>query len=117
MIPFQFNIDIIDELEKALPGYDLITPQFVIDELIGLKNNKKSKIRVNANLALKITNSPSIKIKDIPLKDNESVDDALIRISKILATNDIELRKRAKAKGIVVAYLRQKRYISIDGKL
>jgi len=117
MIPFQFNIDIIDELEKAFPSFDLIAPQFVVSELKGLSKNKKSKIRVNATLALKIINSPSIKIKNIPLKENESVDDALIRISKILATNDIQLKKRAKEKEIVVAYLRQKRYISIDGML
>ncbi|MCC7553150.1 MAG: twitching motility protein PilT [Methanobacteriaceae archaeon] len=117
MIPFQFNVDIIDELEKAFPSYNLVTPLFVIDELKGLKNNKKSKIRVNASLALKIANSSKIEIKNIPLNKNESVDDALIRVSKVLATNDIDLKKRAKEKGIVVAYLRQKRYINIDGKL
>jgi rRNA-processing protein FCF1 len=117
MIPFQFNVDIIDELEKALPSYDLTTPKFVIDELNGLKKNEKSKIRVNASLALKIAKSNSITIKNISLNENESVDDGLIRISKVLATNDIELKKRAKEKGITVVYLRQKRYISIDGKL
>ena len=117
MVPFQFNVDIIDELEKALPSYKLTTPIFVINELKGLKRNNKGKIRLNADLALKLANSSNIEIKDISLENNETVDDALLRVSELLATNDIELKKRARKKGITVAYLRQKKYIAIDGKI
>ena len=117
MVPFQFNVDIIDELEKALPSYKLTTPIFVINELKGLKRNNKGKIRLNADLALKVANSSNIEIKDISLENNETVDDALLRVSEVLATNDIELKKRARKKGITVAYLRQKKYIAIDGKI
>lgn len=117
MVPFQFNVDIIDELEKVLPSYKLTTPIFVINELKGLKRNNKGKIRLNANLALKLANSSNIEIKDISLENNETVDDALLRVSEVLATNDIELKKRARKKGITVAYLRQKKYIAIDGKI
>ena len=117
MVPFQFNVDIIDELEKALPSYKLTTPIFVINELKGLKRNNKGKIRLNADLALKLANSSNIEIKDISLENNETVYDALLRVSEVLATNDIELKKRARKKGITVAYLRQKKYIAIDGKI
>ena len=117
MVPFQFNVDIISELEKILPSYKLTTPSFVINELKGLRNNNKGKTRLNANLALKLANSSKIEIKDISLLENETVDDALLRVSEVLATNDIELKKRAKDKGITVAYLRQKKYIAIDGKI
>ena len=117
MVPFQFNVDIIAELEKILPSYKLTTPSFVINELKGLKNNNKGKTRLNANLALKLANSSKIEIKDISLLENETVDDALLRVSEVLATNDIELKNRAKDKGITVAYLRQKRYIAVDGKI
>ncbi|EEE41298.1 MAG: PIN domain-containing protein [Methanobrevibacter smithii] len=117
MVPFQFNVDIIDELEKVLPSYKLTTPIFVINELKGLKRNNKGKIRLNADLALKLANSSNIEIKDISLENNETVDDALLRVSEVLATNDIELKKRARKKGITVAYLRQKKYIAIDGKI
>lgn len=117
MVPFQFNVDIIDELEKALPSYKLTTPIFVINELKGLKRNNKGKIRLNADLALKLANSSNIEIKDISLENNETVDDALLRVSEVLATNDIELKKCARKKGITVAYLRQKKYIAIDGKI
>ena len=117
MVPFQFNVDIITELENKLPSYKLTTPSFVINELKGLKNNNKGKTRLNANLALKLANSSKIEIKDISLLENETVDDALLRVSEVLATNDIELKNRAKDKGITVAYLRQKRYIAVDGKI
>lgn len=117
MVPFQFNVDIIDELEKVLPSYKLTTPIFIINELKGLKRNNKGKIRLNADLALKLANSSNIEIKDISLENNETVDDALLRVSEVLATNDIELKKRARKKGITVAYLRQKKYIAIDGKI
>ena len=117
MVPFQFNVDIITELENLLPSYKLTTPSFVINELKGLKRNNKGKIRLNANLALKLANSSKVEIKDISLLENETVDDALLRVSEVLATNDIELKKRAKDRGITVAYLRQKKYIAIDGKI
>ena len=117
MVPFQFNVDIITELEKLLPSYKLTTPSFVINELKGLKKNNKGKTRLNANLALKLANSSKVEIKDISLLENETVDDALLRVSEVLATNDIELKKRAKDKGITVAYLRQKKYIAVEGKI
>ena len=109
MVPFQFNVDIIDELEKLLPSYKLTTPQFVINELKGLKHNKNNTIRLNASLALKLAKSSNIEIKDISLNEGETVDDALLRVSEVLATNDIDLKKRAKNKGISVVYLRQKK--------
>ena len=117
MVPFQFNVDIITELENLLPSYKLTTPSFVINELKGLKKNNKGKIRLNANLALKLANSSKVEIKDISLLENETVDDALLRVSEVLATNDIELKNRAKDKGITVAYLRQKKYIAVEGKI
>ena len=117
MVPFQFNVDIITELEKILPSYKLTTPSFVINELKGLKRNNKGKIRLNANLALKLANSSKVEIKDISLLENETVDDALLRVSEVLATNDMELKKRAKAKGITIVYLRQKNYITVEGKI
>ena len=117
MVPFQFNVDIITELENSLPSYRLTTPSFVINELKGLKRNSKGKVRLNANLALKLANSSKVEIKDISLLENETVDDALLRVSEVLATNDIELKNRAKDKGITVVYLRQKRYIAVDGNI
>ena len=117
MVPFQFNVDVITELENTLPSYKLTTPSFVINELKGLKRNNKGKTRLNANLALKLANSSKVEIKDISLLEIETVDDALLRVSEVLATNDIDIKNRAKNKGITVVYLRQKKYIAVEGKI
>ncbi len=116
MAVFQFKIDILDELKKVVPSYKLTTPKFVISELEGLKTNKNQNIRKQATMALKIAKSGDVEIMDVSTLNGESVDDALLRISKskILATNDIQLKKRAKEASIQVAYIRQKRYIAID---
>ena len=117
MIPFQFNIDILEEFKRILPNYKLITTKFVLNELNGLKNNSKGKVRLAAGLGLKIAQSDEIEVRDIPLNEGESVDDALIRISKVLATNDANLRKKAKKKGIPLVILRQRKYLAVEGYL
>lgn len=116
MAVFQFKIDILDDLKKVVPSYKLTTPKFVISELEGLKTNKNQNIRKQATMALKIAKSGDVEIMDVSTLNGESVDDALLRISKskILATNDIQLKKRAKEASIQVAYIRQKRYVAID---
>ena len=116
MAVFQFKIDVIDELKKVVPSYKLTTPKFVISELEGLKTNKNQNIRKQATMALRIAKSDDVEIMDVSTLKGESVDDALLRISKskILATNDGLLKKRAKEASIRVAYIRQKRYIAID---
>lgn len=115
LLPFQFNVDILEEFKIRLPNHKLVTTKFVISELKGLKNNKNSKTRLAASLGLKIAQSGEIEIRDIPLNQGELVDDALIRVADILATNDIELRKKAKKNNLTIVYLRQKRYLAIDG--
>ncbi len=117
MISFQFNVDIISELEKTLPSYKLIVPDFIIKELIGLKKVSKGKNKVAAGIALQLVKHEPFIIKKIPRLKNEKVDDALLRISKVLCTNDKELKENARKKGISVCYLRQKKYLEIDGYL
>ena len=117
MIPFQFNVDILEEFKRVLPNYKLVTTSFVINELNGLKNNNKGKVRLAAGLGLKIAKSGEIEIRNVPLNKGESVDDALIRISTVLATNDANLRKKAKKKGIPLVILRQKKYLAVEGYL
>ena len=117
MMSTQFPLDLQDELERLLPSYELIVPSIVINELKKIKSKFKGKNKASAAIALKIASSPPFKIRPIHLYDDESVDDALIRISEVLCTNDRELRKRAREKGITVVYLRQRRYLAIDGYL
>ena len=115
MLPFQFKVDIVDELEKILPSYQFTVPSFVIEELESIKRASKGKDKMAASIALKIASSPPIKIRKEFLRPGEQVDDALLRISDVLCTNDRGLKIKALEKGISVVYLRQKKYLAVDG--
>ncbi|BAW31410.1 MAG TPA: twitching motility protein PilT [Methanothermobacter sp.] len=115
MIPYQFKVDIISELEKIVPEGEFIIPSFIIKELEGVKRGSKGKDKIAASIALKLAGKKPFKVVNLPLKEGESVDDALIRLADVLCTNDKELKKRARRKSVPVIYLRQKKYLAIDG--
>jgi rRNA-processing protein FCF1 len=117
MIPAQFHVDVLAELERILPNYTFVVPSFVIHELENIRKRSKGKPRIAASVALKLIESSDINVVDVDLKSRERVDDALLRISKVLCTNDRGLQKRARNKGITVVYLRQKKYLAVEGYL
>jgi uncharacterized protein len=117
MMAAQFPLDLVEELGHSLPSYQFMVPSPVIYELEKIKKRSKGKHKISASVALKIAKSPPFKVKELKLKPQEMVDDALLRISKVLCTNDRELRIKARQKGITVVYLRQRRYLAVDGHL
>lgn len=117
MIPAQFHVDVITELERILPNYTFVVPSFVTRELENIKKRSKGKDRIAASVALKLIDSWDINVIDADLKNKERVDDALLRISKVLCTNDRGLQKRARNRGLTVVYLRQKKYLAVEGYL
>ncbi|MFX0023162.1 MAG: PIN domain-containing protein [Candidatus Hermodarchaeota archaeon] len=130
LLPFQFKIDYFDEIRFKLEGeIKFIIYQQILDELeakrikeqkttnfinfleSGLLYLKKNKERYNIDI-----------LKDTK-NENETTDDFLIRMLKNLkiqnqniyiATNDSDLRRKAKMIQINSIFMRQKRYISID---
>lgn len=117
MIPAQFHVDILTELGQVIPHFKLIVPSFVKEELENIEKRSRGKDKTAASVALKLIRSPQIEVMDVYLKRKERVDDALLRISRVLCTNDILLKKRARDRGITVIYLRQKKYLDVDGYL
>ncbi len=115
MMAAQFPLDLVEELEHTLPSYQLYIPSPVMYELEKIKKRSKGKNKIAASIALKIAKSPPFKVKELELSKGEMVDDALLRISKVLCTNDRELKIKARKKGITVVYLRQRRYLAVDG--
>lgn len=117
MMAAQFQLDVVSQLEEILPNFKFTVPSFVIQELDYIKNRSRGKNRTAASIALKIASSPPLKIEEIPMHKGENVDQALLRISPVLCTNDRELKKLARQKGIPVIYLRQRKYLAVDGYL
>jgi rRNA-processing protein FCF1 len=117
MMAAQFPMDLVEELERVLPSYQLYVPTLVLGELENIQRRSRGKNKTAASIALKFARSPPFQLKKVDRKKGEKVDDALLRISKVLCTNDRELKRRAREKGISVVYLRQRRYLTLDGYL
>lgn len=120
MMSAQFQVDVASELEHILPNCRLLVPSAVLRELKNIKNISGGKNRIAASIAIKTATTPPFEVLDMEQRKGESVDDALLRLSEesqILCTNDRELRRRARIKNINVVYLRQRRYLDVDGHL
>jgi uncharacterized protein len=115
MMAAQFNLDLAGQLQEIIPQHQYTVPSFIIKELRKIKEGSKGKNKAAASFALKIASHAPLKIKEIPLKEVELVDDALIRISTVLCTNDRDLRRKARKNGITVVFLRQRKYLAVDG--
>ena len=110
---FQLDVDIVMELPSY---YDLIVPSVVIDELTTLKKKSKGKNKLAASIAYTIANKEPFNIVNI--KKTDHVDNLLLKFcndTDVLCTNDKILRKRARKRNITVVYLRQHRYLEVDG--
>ncbi|MEE3417988.1 MAG: twitching motility protein PilT [Methanosphaera sp.] len=117
MMMIQLGVDVVEELKLLLPSYyDLIVPSVVIDELVSLKKKVKGKDKIACSIALQIAQSDDFIIAYVDKTDH--VDNLLLNLCTdmdVLCTNDKILRKRAKKRGITVVYLRQHRFLEVDG--
>ena len=117
MMMFQLDVDIVMELQNLLPSYyDLIVPSVVIDELTTLKKKSKGKNKLAESIEYTIANKEPFNIVNI--KKTDHVDNLLLKFcndTDVLCTNDKILRKRARKRNITVVYLRQHRYLEVDG--
>ena len=120
MMSAQFHVDVVSELEKILPSCKLLVPSAVLKELSRIKNRTKGKNKIAASIAIKIATSSPVEVLKMEQNPGESVDDSLLRLSeksRLLCTNDRELRIKAREKDINVIFLRQRRYLDVDGHL
>lgn len=117
MMMIQLGVDVVEELKILLPSYyDLIVPSLVINELANLKKKAKGKDKIASSIALQIAKSNSFKTVEI--EKTGHVDNLLLNYctkEDVLCTNDKILRKRARKRGITVVYLRQHRFLEVDG--
>jgi len=110
-IPYQFNIDIFEEIDRVVEGdYELTTLDSVIEELKKLTKTR-GKEATAAKVALTLIKEKNVKV----IKTGEkNVDIKIYRMADkntIIATNDRILRRRLKNKNVKVLYLRSKKHI------
>ncbi len=112
MIPFEFLLDIEDELTRILGKYKIVVPSSVYDELLCLSDRGKGRKKRFAKQALNL-------IKDYEKIDTDGIaDDDVLKVALdlkgIVFTNDRELRKRAKKNSLKTIYLRSKKKLELN---
>lgn len=130
LLPFQFKIHYLEEIEQKLQRkVKFVVFKQVIDELEAKakreKNSSKFSLLLNSSLSyldkykeiFSILQDPSIKALD------ETSDSFLLRkclelknedLLVYLATNDKELKNKAKQFKINIIFMRQKKIISVE---
>jgi len=101
----KFKVDIFSEFKRICDfPYNLWILDKTLDELKGKKEEKLVKSLIKNKVKVKKT------------KKDKSVDDLLIGLKEkfVLATQDKNLKKRAKKKSLKLITIRQKKYLKMD---
>jgi hypothetical protein len=114
MIPYQFNVDIFEEINRIMEEeYELIILDKIIEELEKITKSK-GKDAAAAKIALGLIEVKNVKI----INTNEKkVDNAIVALAdkdSIVATNDKVLKEKLKNKNIRIIYLRNKKYLEMS---
>ena len=116
-IPFQFKIDIFEELKNLVGKFEPVVLSTTMEELEKLATEKTEKTRRQALSALRLTERCTVV--NVEIGPTESYDDVIVRKAKewncSAATNDRELRRRLRVELISVIYLRQKKRQELEG--
>ena len=130
LLPFQFKIDYLHEITASLEGKTIfLVYKQILDELEAKKlrepNATKFHMNLKSGLLYLEKNNDKFKIlyrQSIKLKE-ETTDNFLLKTCQklkeknkkvYLASNDADLRRKARKIGINTIFLRQKKYLSFD---
>ena len=117
LLPFPKNINLEKELDRVFPGGKIVILDFILAELKGIAKEKGS-IGRSAKLGLQLAQKWTNLVSDA---EGRTVDDRLVSaaqsLNAIIATNDKELRKKAKQKNIPVIFVRGYSHFEFDGQI
>jgi len=117
MLSAKFHIDVLSETARMLSSRtEFVVPLAVITELQGLARNRGASGR-DARVAMKLIQGGNVKV--ISSKEIVDADEALIQASElantVVATADAELRRKIRAAGKPVVFLREKAKLELEG--
>jgi rRNA-processing protein FCF1 len=130
LLPFQFKIDYLTEITSSLEGIiRFIIYKQILNELEAKKAREPNATKFHMNLKSgllyleKNDDNFDIIYKENIKSKEETTDNFLLKIclelkeknKKVyLASNDADLRRKARKIGISTIFLRQKKYLSFD---
>ncbi|MBN2065801.1 MAG: hypothetical protein JW771_03215 [Candidatus Thermoplasmatota archaeon] len=111
---FEFAIDLERELTRLLGTYHIVVPTAIVDELNLLATRTTGPKAQKAKASLRLIE----RFDMAPAKKGKTADDAVLllalEVRGIVVTNDTTLRKRAKAEGLSVIFLRGKQQLVLE---
>jgi len=118
-VPFQFKIDVFQELDRLLGKAEPVILTTTLEEIEALARKRSPRMGKQASAALGL--AKKCETVEAEKKPNESYDDVVLRTAKELncpvATNDANLRKKLREAEVTVVYVRQKSHLEIEGRL
>jgi rRNA-processing protein FCF1 len=119
-VPLRFGVDIFEELERVLGRHiRCIVPRPVIRELNLLKRDSNPSFQKEIDFALELVRRCHVTDGDRVLAGG--VDDHIMRLAiqtgYPVATNDKEFRRRLRAEGVPVIFLRQRTHLELVGRI
>ncbi|WP_297074052.1 PIN domain-containing protein [Thermococcus sp.] len=121
LVPGQFGVDIISELNRVLDvRFRIVIPNVVLDELSVIERKTRGKdllaVRMAKKLAERFETIEISRFGEKPI-DDQIYDFAVSNERVIVCTNDKGLKKRLRERGIPVVYLRSKKILELEGML
>ena len=112
MMPFEYSINLEDELTRLVGKFSILVPKPIVEELIYLSKNGKGRKK-------RLAKSAMVLIKEYNIVDSEGKgDDSVLFLAKkfqgIVVTNDRELRNRVKKSSLQRIYLRGKKRLFLE---
>ena len=121
LVPGQFGVDIIRELERVIQArFRVAVPDVVLQELDVIERKSRGRDLMAVRMAKKLAERFDVvrvgRFGERPI-DNQLLDFAANNEHVIVCTNDRDLRRRLRERGIPVVYLRSKKILELEGML
>jgi rRNA-processing protein FCF1 len=121
-VPSQFNVDIFAEAERVLERrFEFVILPSVASEIeTRARESKGGSNRIAFRIAKDMTSrcravDTDESISELPV-DDQLLEYAVL-VQGVLATNDKELRHRARERGVPVLFLRGRKQLNVEGTL
>lgn len=110
MTPSQHNVDVFEEAERLLGGYEAVVPDAVVRELAALADKGNKDAAVGLRFARERC--------EVVGTDETHGDDGVVEAARggetAVATNDARLKERLLESKVPVLYLRQKNRLEAE---
>ncbi|ACS33787.1 Nucleotide binding protein, putative, containing PIN domain [Thermococcus gammatolerans EJ3] len=121
LVPGQFGVDIVGELNRILDvRFKIVIPNVVLRELDVIERKTRGRDLLAVRMAKKLAERfETVEIGEFGKRpiDDQIYDFAIKNERVIVCTNDKGLKKRLREKGIPVVYLRSKKILELEGML